>query len=404
MTYDIDILISGAGPAGLAAACVLGAEGHRVMLVDPAPPVTGEDDPAADLRTTAVLQPARDLLARAGAWDGLGLHGVPLQVMRIADAATMPPVIRDFVSDDISDAPFGWNLPNWLLRRALLERVEALPTVHSRFDTAVAGLFTRSAGARVTLSDGTKIAARLVVACDGRDSPLRAMAGIRARTVRYGQTAIVFAVAHEMPHDNVSIEVHRAGGPFTLVPLPDRDGRHRSAVVWMDRDAEQTRRMEIDDNAFEAEVNNRSADVMGNLTLVSRRAAWPILSRIADRLTAPRLALAAEAAHAMPPIGAQGLNTSLQDIAALRDLAAAGHEIGGSGMLAAYQRRRWPDIAARMAGIDMLNRTSIAGSNPLQRLRATGIRALHDVAPLRRAVMRLGLGTPSTVSKTETTL
>lgn len=391
MEYDTDILISGAGPAGLAAACVLGAEGYRVTLVDPAPPVTGEDDPGADLRTTALLQPARDLLTRADAWDGLAPHGTPLAIMRIADAAQDPPVTRDFVSADVTDGPFGWNFPNWLIRRALLGRIAGLPTVTTRFDTAVTALFARSTCARVTLSDGSRIAAALVLACDGRDSPMRAMAGIGARTIRYGQTAVVFAVTHAAPHANVSTEVHRAGGPFTLVPLPDKGGRHRSAVVWMDGEAAQARRMDLHDDGFEAEANARSGDVMGPLALASPRAAWPIVSRLADRLTAPRLALAAEAAHAMPPIGAQGLNTSLKDIAVLRDLIAR-HGAGTRPMLDAYQRARWPDIAARMAGIDMLNRTSIAGGGAFQALRGRGIGLLHDVAPVRRALMRLGMG------------
>ncbi|UWQ17212.1 FAD-dependent monooxygenase [Jannaschia sp. M317] len=392
MQHDTDILISGAGLAGLAAACALGAEGHRVTLVDPAPPVTGEDAPGSDLRTTALLQPARDLLDRAGAWDSLAPLAAPLSVMRVVDAARMPPVARDFVSDDISDAPFGWNFPNWLLRRELLARLAALPSVTPRFDTAVTALFARSSGARVTLSDGSRITAALVIACDGRDSPLRTLAGIGARTVDYGQTAIVFAVDHATPHDNVSTEVHRSGGPFTLVPLPDRDGTHRSAVVWMDATEEQTRRMALDDAIFSAEANDRAADILGPLTLSSRRAAWPIISRLADRLTAPRLALAAEAAHVMPPIGAQGLNTSLKDIATLRDLAAS-HPVGTPQMLTAYQRRRWPDMAARMAGIDLLNRTSITDQQAVQHLRGLGLRALHDLAPIRRNLMRLGLGT-----------
>ncbi len=387
---ETDILIAGAGPAGLAAACALGAEGHRVTLVDPAPPITGEDAPGADLRTTALLQPARDLLDRAGAWSHLAPHGSELWTMRIMDASGPSPVSRDFDALDISDAPFGWNFPNWLLRRELLARVEALDSVTTRVGTSVTSLLQREAHARLRLSDGSRITAQLVLACDGKNSPLRAMAGIEARSVDYGQTAIVFAVSHARPHDNVSIEIHRQGGPFTLVPLQSTDDTHRSAVVWMDDAAKQTRRLALPDADFEAEANIRAADALGPLTLVSRRAGWPILSRLATRLTARRVALAAEAAHAMPPIGAQGLNTSLADIAAIRDLAAK-HPLGSAPMLAAYQRRRWPEIAARMAGIDMLNRTSIAGKAPVQAARARGVGLIHDVAPVRKMLMRMGL-------------
>ncbi len=395
MTFDTDILIAGAGPAGLAAACALGTEGHRVTLVDPAPPVTGEDAPGADLRTTALLQPARDLLDRADAWEGLATAATALRTMRIVDASGAAPVTRDFEAGDVSDGPFGWNLPNWLLRRELLARVGALPQVDAQFGVSVEALFVREAGARVTLSDGARVTARLVLACDGRDSPLRGMAGIGARRIDYAQTAIVFAVAHDAPHDNVSTEVHLRGGPFTLVPLPDRDGAHRSAVVWMDDTARQAARMKLDDAAFAAEAQARSAGVMGVLRPVPGRAAWPVVAMLADRFTARRVALAAEAAHAMPPIGAQGLNTSLRDIACLRDLCAKG-PIGEAEMLDAYERQRHRDVALRVAGIDLLNRTSIVGLRPVQALRAAGVAALHDVAPLRRAVMRLGLGVTGT--------
>lgn len=391
MEHDTDIVIAGAGPAGLAAACVLGAEGHRITLIDPDPPVTGEAEDGADLRTTALLQPARDLLDRAGAWAGLAPHGTDLWTMRIVDAASTPPTTRDFEARDVGDAPFGWNVPNWALRRGLLDRARALDTVDLRFGVSVTALLQRTTGARVTLSDGAQVATRLVLACDGRNSPLRTMAGIGVKRVDYGQTAIVFAVGHAAPHDGISTEVHRAGGPFTLVPLPDRDGAHRSAVVWMDATGAQADRMALDDAAFAAAANDRSADVMGPLDVLTARAAWPITSILADRFTSRRLALAAEAAHGMPPIGAQGLNTSLRDIAVLRDLCSKG-DIGSDAMLDAYARARRTDVAVRMTGIDLLNRTSIAGAAPVQAARSRGVAALHDIAPIRRGLMRLGLG------------
>lgn len=391
MTALTDIVIAGAGPAGLAAACVLGAEGHRVLLVDPAAPVTGEDAPGADLRTTALLQPARDLLSDAGLWPELLSHGTALWTMRIVDAAADPPVTRDFCATDISNAPFGWNFPNWLLRRVFLDRIGTLPNVETAFGASVGSFFAREAGIRVTLSDGRRVPARLVLASDGRDSALRRMAGIETRRTDYGQTAIVFAVRHAVPHDDISTEVHESGGPFTLVPLHGDDRGHRSAVVWMDDARTQAQRMTLDDDAFLREAQGRSADVMGPLEMASARAAWPIASVLARRWTARRLALMGEAAHAMPPIGAQGLNTSLKDVAALRDLCRT-QEAGSTAMLAAYERGRRADVALRMAGVDLLNRTSIAGASGVQALRGLGIAALHDLPPLRRAIMRLGLG------------
>ena len=393
---DTDILISGGGVAGLCAAVAFGAAGFRVLAVEPSAPVTTEAAPGADLRTTAFLQPARDFLDRIGLWDRLAPHATPLQVMRIVDAAATPPVTRDFDAGDISDLPFGWNLPNWLLRREMLARLDDLPNVDFRAGTGFEGMLTRTSGARVRLNDGTRVQARLVIGADGRGSPVRDAAGIPVQTTRYGQKAVTFAVTHRSPHDNVSTEIHRSGGPFTLVPLPDHDGQPCSAVVWMTDGPEAQALASLDEAAFEAAATERSAGLYGPLTLASRRMVWPIISQIAGRLSAERTALVAEAAHVMPPIGAQGLNMSLKDIASLLELASARPEgLGDAAMLEAYHRARHSDVRLRVTGIDALNRASMAGNPLAQHLRGLGMKALHDIAPIRRQMMALGLGARS---------
>jgi 2-octaprenyl-6-methoxyphenol hydroxylase len=260
----------------------------------------------------------------------------------------------------------------------------------------VEGMTARSSGAIVRLGAGAQARARLVVAADGRDSELREALGIGVRRWGYGQKALAFTVTHERPHDGVSIEIHRTGGPFTLVPLPDREGAHHSAVVWMERGPRAAELAAMDAGAFEAELNARACGVLGALRLASPRRLWPIVAQVADRLDGPRAALVAEAAHVVPPIGAQGLNMSLKDIAVLLDLAvearAAGGDVGAPGLLRRYHRLRHPAILARIAGIDALNRAAMAESQPLRDLRGSGLALLHGLAPLRRGAMRLGLG------------
>lgn len=394
--YDYDLVISGGGIAGLTAAAAFGAAGFSVLCLDPAPPITNRDSDGADLRSTAFLQPAQSFLESCGLWECLAPHAMPLQTMRIVDASGARDdqrVTRDFDASDISSAPFGWNLPNWLLRREISARLNDLPNVTFRPGTGTTTLFTRSASAKVGLSDGTRATTRLVIAADGRNSPMRNAAGISVTTQRFGQKALAFAVTHPIPHNNISTEVHRSGGPFTLVPLPDHEGRPCSAVVWMEDGPEAVRLSEMDIAAFEAEMSERSAWVQGPLTLASKRTVWPIIAQNAQRLCAERLALVAEAAHVVPPIGAQGLNISLADIACLRDLAQARPEaLGDQTMLTTYHRARFADMRMRVAGITMLNKTSQAGSPPVQALRAAGISALHGIAPVRKGLMRLGLG------------
>ena len=388
-----DIVISGGGVAGLTAAAAFGTAGFHVTIIDPMPPVTARDAAGSDLRTTAFLQPAQAFLETAGLWDKLAEHASALRVMRIVDAGTDANVTRDFDAADISDKPFGWNLPNWLLRREMVARLAELPNVDFRTDVGFADMLARSNEIIVTLTDTSQISAKLLIGADGRASTVRKVAEIDAKVMRYGQKAVTFAVTHAAPHDNVSTEVHRSGGPFTLVPLPDHDGQPCSAVVWMEKGAEAVRLSQLTPEAFEAAANDRSAYLYGPLKLASRRTVWPIVSQIADQITAPRTALVAEAAHVMPPIGAQGLNMSLRDVSCLLDLACAEPEhLGGPAMLDAYARKRHADMKLRIKGIDALNRASIAGHPTLQALRSKGIEALYGIAPVRKTLMQLGLG------------
>lgn len=394
--FDYDIVVSGGGVAGLTAACVFGAAGFTLLCLDPAPPITDRDAAGSDLRTTAFLQPAQALLDRAGLWPRLAPHAAELQVMRIVDAGgelAEPRLTREFDAADISDRPFGWNLPNWLLRREMVARLQDLPGVTFRPGTGTASLFTREGEARVGLSDGRRVRCRLVIAADGRDSPMRESAGIGVKTTHYGQKALAFAVTHAIPHDNVSTEIHRSGGPFTLVPLPDHEGRPSSAVVWMEEGTEVQRLAALSRPEFEAAMNDRSCLLFGPLTLASRRTAWPIISRIATQLYAERVALVAEAAHVVPPIGAQGLNMSLGDLRVLLELAeAAPDRLGDLLMLETYHRHRHLEIRTRVAGIDLLNRASMMRAQPLRDLRAMGLNAIYSLAPVRKTIMQLGLG------------
>jgi 2-octaprenyl-6-methoxyphenol hydroxylase len=394
MRKTTDILISGGGVAGLTAAAAFGSAGFEVLCVEPTPPVTDAASPGADLRTTAFLTPSIAVLDAAGLWQRLAPQAAALQIMRIVDAGGKlqePRQVKDFDAGEVSDQPFGWNLPNWLLRREMLARLDELPNVIFRTGVSTTALVTRDDEALVALSDGTQIAARLVVAADGRNSTMRTAAGIGVKTFRYGQKALTFAVTHLVPHQNVSTEIHRSGGPFTLVPLPDVDGKPASAVVWMERGPEAQRLFALPEAAFEAEINARSCLILGPLTLASKRMVWPMIAQLAHAMAGQRVALMAEAAHVVPPIGAQGLNMSLADLACLLDLAKT-HPLGSAQMLQAYHRRRHGEVTARVLGIDALNRASMAEAPLLRDLRAAGLSLLHGFTPLRRTLMRAGLG------------
>jgi len=392
---DTDILVAGGGIAGLAATARLASAGLDVVCVDPAP----AQAPGLDQRTTAFLEPAVATLERAGAWAAMAPGAEALWTMRLVDAGGKIREVRetaDFEAREMMDRPFGWNVPNIAIRGGLLSRLAELPNARLINGQTVAGLVPRSTEALARLSGGGQVRARLVLAADGRDSSLRDGAGIKARRWHYGQKALVFAVTHPHPHDGVSTEIHRTGGPLTLVPMPDRDGLPCSSVVWMASGPRAAELNALDDAALGAELTAETMALFGPLEVTGPRALWPIIGQIAARLTGQRLALVAESAHVIPPIGAQGLNMSLADIETLarlvEDANEAGRDIGGAELLAEYQRRRYPEMAARVAGIDLLNRAAQAKEQPLRDLRRDGLKTIHDIRPLRHLAMRWGLG------------
>lgn len=393
---DIDILISGGGVAGLAAATAFGSAGFSVLCVDPTAPITNRLSAGADMRTTAFLMPSVTLLQEIGLWDRLAPFAAALQIMRIVDAggvAGEARLSREFDAGDISDQPFGYNLPNWLLRREMLAHLDSLPNVTFLPGVSTTQVTTRESEALVGLSDGSKWRVRLLVGADGRNSAVRQAIGIDVKTTRYGQKALAFVTTHPIPHQNVSTEVHRSGGPFTMVPLPDHEGQPASAVIWMETGAEVARLAALPQQAFEAEMNLRACHILGPMTRISPLTIWPIISQIAARMSGQRTALMAEAAHVVPPIGAQGLNMSLADLAVLRELALKNPaELGTVKMLDAYHSRRHRDVQARVAGINALNRASMMGAPILRDLRASALGALYSVAPVRKTLMKAGLG------------
>lgn len=396
MVTSVDIFISGGGIAGLVAAAAFGGAGFSVCLADPAPPVNSAEDDGSDLRSTAYLQPARDLLDTAGLWRTLAPHATPLDALRVIDTTGWPPettAIREFRADELGDLPFGWNLPNWLTRKVLADHIATLDRVDLRLGTGFARLLQRESAALITLTDGSRLSARLAIAADGRASPLREAAGIGTSITRYGQKALAFSVTHAHGHNNTSTEIYNAGGAFTLVPLPDHQGGPASAVVWMNDGPRAAELLAMDTAAFEAAMTARSTGLLGHLTLASPRRMWPVVTQRATQLTAQRVAITAEAAHVLPPIGAQGLNTSLNDIAALLQIAtAAPGDIGTTSMLTRYAANRARDIKARATVIDLFNRICRSDAEPVQALRTAGLKAVYDITPVRRAIMQAGLG------------
>ncbi|MCG6901958.1 MAG: FAD-dependent monooxygenase [Rhodobacter sp.] len=395
-----DIFISGGGIAGLVAAAAFGHAGFSVVLADPTPapdtPADTSADTGADLRSTAFLHPARALLDEIGLWQALAPLATPLDALRIVDTTGWPPEIaetRIFSAQELDQQSFGWNLPNWQTRAELLRFIRAQPGITFLPGVGFAGMLARTNAAIVSLSDGSRLGARLVIGADGRASPVREAAGIGVSTTRYGQKALAFTATHPLAHENISTEIYNRGGAFTTVPLPDQNGVPASAIVWMNPGPRAQALAALPEDQFDAEMTGRACALLGPMQRTGAVAVWPVITQRATRLTAERTALVAEAAHVLPPIGAQGLNTSLHDVAALYDLARAEPEaLGAPAQLARYARLRERDIAMRARAIDLFNRICQSGEPAVQALRRAGLTSVHDIGPLRQSIMRAGLG------------
>ncbi|WP_430475057.1 FAD-dependent oxidoreductase [Thalassospira lucentensis] len=393
---ETDILIAGGGIAGMSAAARFAADGHQIVIVDPAPADIGE---GTDLRTTAFLEPGIATLTKAGVWDAIKPTGAELRVMRIVDAGgetRTPRETADFDGAETKQGFFGWNVSNKAARVALMAKLGQLENVDFRFSTTVTGFKNTARFADVALSDDETIRAKVVIAADGRNSSLRDMAGIKHKRWAYDQSAMVFVVTHDKPHNNISTEIHRTGGPLTLVPMPDLGGKPCSSVVWMSLAARADELNAMSDEALSSEITKDTMNLFGPLTVASPRAVWPMIAQVPSRLIAARLALIAEAAHVVPPIGAQGLNMSLHDIETLADLMAKarlhGQDIGATPLLKSYERRQLPKTLARVGGIDLLNRASMLEPKPLRDLRYAGLSAINRIGPLRKFAIKVGIG------------
>ena len=382
----VEIAVVGAGITGMAMALALAKAGRNVTLLSAGPLPTRTPDQPPDGRTAALLQPAIELLARLGAFDPAGLGAEPLYRLRIVNLADPTAPSITFDAAEIGLEAFGWNIPNASLAASLAHAVRREPRITVLQDAALSSVVeTRD---RLQLrAGGQRLAARLVIGADGRNSMVRETAAIPTTDKDRGQTAIVCRFNHAKPHRNISTELHKKGGPFTMVPLPGRT----SSLVWVDTDAKSAERLAMPDAAFAAAMAEHATPWLGDIGSVSVRHAYPIRARLAKALTAPRRALVGEAAHVMSPLGAQGLNLSLRDVATLATLLA-NHtgDPGDDTLLAAYTEARDTDVKTRFWGVDTLNML-VKGSLPPYRQAASLALGLLDHLPPARRVLMQGL-------------
>ncbi len=377
-----DIAVVGAGLAGSLAAIALADSGYRVALIGPEPQST-------DGRTTALMDQSIDYLKKLGLWDQVEPLTAPLSTMRILDGTNRllrAPTVN-FRASEVGLTAFGYNIPNAPFLDILRQRAGETETL-DRMAMSAVSFDIGDDRVRITLEGGTDITADLVVGADGRRSPVREAAKIAVSNWSYPQSAVVLNFAHELPHQDTSTEFHTESGPFTQVPLPG----NRSSLVWVRKPEDAAATLALDLETLSRAVEDRMQSILGKVTVEARPQSFPLSGMSAHRFGKGRVTLVGEAAHAFPPIGAQGLNLSLRDAMTLVDLIGA----PSGGSLPAdigdrFDSRRRPDILSRTASVDLLNRSLLSGFLPVQALRAVGLHILSAAGPLRSLLMREGV-------------
>jgi 2-octaprenyl-6-methoxyphenol hydroxylase len=388
-----DVAVVGGGLVGLSLALALSGAGMTVVVIDREVPSTASAD-AADGRSSAIAWGSQRVLAALGLWPRLEPHAAAIDDIRVSDGVSR--LFLHYDHADVADHPLGFIVENRHTRRALHAAAAGRPGLVWLAPMAVTGLADVPGARILTLSDATRVAARLVVGCDGKRSFVRDAAGIAAFSHRYGQTAIVATLRHALAHANVAHERFLPAGPFAMLPLPDRDGAHRSSIVWTEHAALAPRLLALDDRAFAAEAQRRFGDWLGELAVEGGRFSYPLELVHASRYVAPRVALAGDAAHAIHPIAGQGFNLGLRDIAALAecvvDAARLGLDIGAGAALERYARWRRVDAMSLIAVTDALNRLFSNDIAPVRLARDLGLAAVDRIGPLKRLLMRHAMG------------
>src|SRR3982751_2229192 len=318
-----DVIIFGGGMIGLALAGALDSSGLSAIVVDPADPLA-RTDAALDGRTSAVSSSSMRMLDTIGVTPHLAESGCPIRTIAVADG--LAPGGLHFDAED--DEPLGWMHENRHLRAALQARAEAGRNVWLLWKSRVANVDRADHGVTVSLGDGRRLHAPLLVAADGRNSATREAAGIRVARWRYDHQAIVSVLRHERPHDNVAYEIFYPAGPFALLPMTDDGGGHRSAIVWSVPQEDAAGWLSLHDDDFAAEAGAAMGGFLGRVAMLAPRSSFPLGFHHAAQITAKRLALVGDAAHAIHPIAGQGLNLGFRDVAALAEVLVEGARLG----------------------------------------------------------------------------
>ena len=394
-----DILVCGGGISGLLTAKSLLNLGLSVVCLEKMKGSLKSKEIMEDGRSTALLKPSINFLDDLGLWRNLPQNGQALESLILCNLNSNKNVIDEtceFSASDLNLANLGFNIPN----NFLISEIKKSLISESKFifldNIVIQDLVSKSKEITALTDQGHKITSKLVIGADGKNGSLRELTKIGKFSIDYNQKALVFSIKHELNHKAKSFEIYESGGPCTLVPnkTSKADG-YFSSVVLMQNPKEIQKTLNLDKEEMAAFVTKRTGNLLGKCQITTQIRKFPIMSQISTRFIGDRSLLLAESAHVMPPIGAQGMNSSIQDIKFLTELLALeakdNKDFGESDLLYRFEKARANKIRSRMLGTHILNKVSINGEGLALTIRKLGLRALSKNLNLRKFIMNLGM-------------
>lgn len=396
MAQDADVVIAGGGLNGPALALALAQAGLTVALVDARRDERGER--GFDGRAYALAVASRRLLAALGIWAEVEPKAQPIRQIKASDGHSgegAAPFFLHFDAVEMQEGPMGHMVEDRVLFAAFRAALSETPGITLLAGETVVAQDTGAGRAVVTLASGRQVAGRVLVGCDGRGSGTATRAGIARQGWDYGQTALVCAVEHDLPHDGIAHQFFMPEGPLAILPLRG----NASSIVWTQPTAQAAAIQALDDEGYLAALAPRFGDFLGSLRLAGDRFSYPLSLSLAAHWVAPGLALAGDAAHGVHPIAGQGLNLGFRDVAALAEVLATaarrGEDIGALDVLQRYERWRRFDTVTLALGMDVVNRL-FSNDNPILRTaRDIGMGLVSRSPRLRMGFMRQAAGLAS---------
>ena len=377
-TINADVIICGGGLSGIICSLALSKLGMSIRIIEKS---KHDLQIIKDTRSTAYLFPSINFLVKIGIWKYLSKNINPLKILSIInskDGYPLNQIVNDtqFNAKEISKEHFGCNISNIETKQALMKLIKRDKLINF-INNEIFNIENFEEHININLKNKCRIKTKLLIGADGRNSFIRDYYNIKTQVTDLKQKAVTFVIQHKKSHNNISYEIYNTGGPFTTVPLKSSDEK-KSAVIW------------VNDGL---KINKRSCDVLGKILINSDLQISSVSARLADKFVDHRMILIGEAAHALPPIGAQGLNLTIKDIRLIFDLIKKyQNSIGSNEMIAEFNFKRLIDVKMRATSVNVLNKISYSDNLIILRAREFGLNFLQKVKPVKYLLMRYGLG------------